>query len=191
MRALLQCLGLLGALTAAGWLAAFQAPTGDPFTPRGSLADVEGWLQPFEVNSFLRQSAIEADVFDLTMAGDCRRGWAVGTEGTIIATSDGGGSWRRVPVSSNVPLYSLAFLNEARRGWLVGGAGELMAMSFEERAANPCIGAERADLVLAGCAILDAIRRAFPCQRLRVADRGLREGMLVEMMREDGVWGEA
>ncbi len=69
--------------------------------------------------------------------------------------------------------------------------GELMAMSFDERAANPCIGAERADLVLAGCAILDAIRRAFPCARLRVADRGLREGMLVEMMREDGVWGEA
>jgi exopolyphosphatase / guanosine-5'-triphosphate,3'-diphosphate pyrophosphatase len=68
---------------------------------------------------------------------------------------------------------------------------ELMAMSFDERAANPCIGAERADLVLAGCAILDAIRRAFPCPRLRVADRGLREGMLVEMMREDGVWGEA
>jgi exopolyphosphatase/guanosine-5'-triphosphate,3'-diphosphate pyrophosphatase len=68
---------------------------------------------------------------------------------------------------------------------------ELMAMSFEERAANPCIGSERADLVLAGCAILDAIRRAFPCPRLRVADRGLREGMLVEMMREDGVWAEA
>ncbi len=67
---------------------------------------------------------------------------------------------------------------------------ELMAMSFDERAASPCIGAERADLVLAGCAILDAIRRAFPCPRLRVADRGLREGMLVEMMREDGVWGE-
>lgn len=67
--------------------------------------------------------------------------------------------------------------------------GELMAMSFDERAANPCIGAERADLVLAGCAILDAIRRFFPCERLRVADRGLREGMLVEMMRADGVWG--
>jgi exopolyphosphatase / guanosine-5'-triphosphate,3'-diphosphate pyrophosphatase len=69
--------------------------------------------------------------------------------------------------------------------------GELMAMSFDQRAANPCIGAERADLVLAGCAILDAIRRFFPCERLRVADRGLREGMLVEMMRADGVWGEA
>jgi exopolyphosphatase/guanosine-5'-triphosphate,3'-diphosphate pyrophosphatase len=64
----------------------------------------------------------------------------------------------------------------------------LLAMSYEDRVANPCIGAERADLVLAGCAIFDAIRRAFPCERVRVADRGLREGMLVQMMREDGVW---
>ena len=64
----------------------------------------------------------------------------------------------------------------------------LLAMTYQERVANPCIGAERADLVLAGCAILEAIRRAFPHPRLRVADRGLREGMLVQMMREDGVW---
>ncbi|MBR0716462.1 Ppx/GppA phosphatase family protein [Bradyrhizobium liaoningense] len=62
----------------------------------------------------------------------------------------------------------------------------LLGMSYEERAGNNCISVERADLVLAGCAILDAIRRAFPLPRLRVADRGLREGMLVEMMREDG-----
>jgi exopolyphosphatase/guanosine-5'-triphosphate,3'-diphosphate pyrophosphatase len=64
----------------------------------------------------------------------------------------------------------------------------LLAMSYEERVANPCIGVERADLVLAGCAILEAIRRAFPCAKLRVADRGLREGMLVELMRQDGAW---
>jgi len=67
----------------------------------------------------------------------------------------------------------------------------LLAMSYEDRVANPCIGADRADLVLAGCAIFDAIRRAFPCERVRVADRGLREGMLVQMMREDGVWAAA
>jgi len=66
----------------------------------------------------------------------------------------------------------------------------LLAMNYDERVANPCIGTERADLVLAGCAILEAIRRAFPCKRLRVADRGLREGMLVQMMRKDGAWGE-
>ena len=64
----------------------------------------------------------------------------------------------------------------------------LLAMSYEERVANPCIGVERADLVLGGCAILEAIRRAFPCAKLRVADRGLREGMLVELMRQDGAW---
>jgi exopolyphosphatase/guanosine-5'-triphosphate,3'-diphosphate pyrophosphatase len=65
----------------------------------------------------------------------------------------------------------------------------LLGMSYQERAHNNCIGTERADLVLAGCAILDAIRHAFPLPRLRVADRGLREGMLVEMMREDGALG--
>jgi exopolyphosphatase/guanosine-5'-triphosphate,3'-diphosphate pyrophosphatase len=65
----------------------------------------------------------------------------------------------------------------------------LLAMSYQERADNHCVSIERADLVLAGCAILDAIRDAFPLPRLRVADRGLREGMLVEMMREDGVLG--
>ncbi|MGZ5828091.1 MAG: Ppx/GppA phosphatase family protein, partial [Xanthobacteraceae bacterium] len=67
----------------------------------------------------------------------------------------------------------------------------LIEMTYDERVANACIGAERADLVLAGCAILEAIRRAFPFPRLRVADRGLREGILVEMMRADGAWGRA
>ena len=61
-------------------------------------------------------------------------------------------------------------------------------MDFQARVANPCIGRDRADLVLAGCAILEAIRRRWPCERLRVADRGLREGMLGELMAEDGVW---
>jgi exopolyphosphatase / guanosine-5'-triphosphate,3'-diphosphate pyrophosphatase len=65
---------------------------------------------------------------------------------------------------------------------------ELLAMTYEDRVANACIGPDRADLVMAGCAILEAIRRAFPCERLRVADRGLREGLLVQMMEEDRVW---
>ncbi|SCM72821.1 conserved hypothetical protein [uncultured Pleomorphomonas sp.] len=64
----------------------------------------------------------------------------------------------------------------------------LIDMGYDQRVANPCIGSDRADLVLAGCAILEAIRRKWPCQRLRVADRGLREGILVELMARDGVW---
>jgi exopolyphosphatase/guanosine-5'-triphosphate,3'-diphosphate pyrophosphatase len=61
----------------------------------------------------------------------------------------------------------------------------LRAMNYAERAANGCIGAERADLVLAGCAILEAIRGRFPAERIRIADRGLREGILSQMMRAD------
>jgi exopolyphosphatase/guanosine-5'-triphosphate,3'-diphosphate pyrophosphatase len=65
---------------------------------------------------------------------------------------------------------------------------DLLDTPFDQRAQNPCIGRDRADLVLAGCAILEAIRRAFPSDRLRIADRGLREGILMNLMREDGVW---
>jgi exopolyphosphatase/guanosine-5'-triphosphate,3'-diphosphate pyrophosphatase len=64
----------------------------------------------------------------------------------------------------------------------------LLDASYEERVAEPCIGKERADLVLAGCAILEAMLQMWPCERLRVADRGLREGILATLMAEDGVY---
>lgn len=65
---------------------------------------------------------------------------------------------------------------------------DLLEMDYEQRANNPCIRRERADLVLAGCAILQAIRRSWPSDRLRVADRGLREGILNQLMQNAGVW---
>ena len=58
----------------------------------------------------------------------------------------------------------------------------IAAMSYEERAADPCIGPERADLVIAGCAILEALCDIWPVGRLRVADRGLREGILFTLI---------
>lgn len=67
--------------------------------------------------------------------------------------------------------------------------GRLLDMTFEERAQSPCIGRERADLVLGGCAILEEIRAIWPAEWLRVADRGLREGLLAHMMIEDGCYG--
>lgn len=60
----------------------------------------------------------------------------------------------------------------------------LAAMSAAERAHHPCIGPERADLVLAGCAILEAMCQSWPLASLRVADRGVREGLLLSMMAE-------
>lgn len=62
----------------------------------------------------------------------------------------------------------------------------LAAESFAERAAHPCIGRERADLVVAGCAILEAICRTWPVPRLRVADRGVREGILFGLLAGRG-----
>lgn len=58
-------------------------------------------------------------------------------------------------------------------------------MTPEQRAAEPCIGSERADLVVAGCAILEAILSMWPVPSLRVADRGIREGILRGLMELD------
>jgi exopolyphosphatase/guanosine-5'-triphosphate,3'-diphosphate pyrophosphatase len=66
-------------------------------------------------------------------------------------------------------------------------ADRLAAMTLAERAAHPCVGAGRADLVLAGAAILEAVQSLWPVDRVRVADRGLREGVIRALMAEDGV----
>ena len=63
---------------------------------------------------------------------------------------------------------------------------QLTELDYEGRAALPCIGQERAELVIPGCAILEAICRTWPVGKLRIADRGLREGMLLELMMADG-----
>jgi exopolyphosphatase/guanosine-5'-triphosphate,3'-diphosphate pyrophosphatase len=73
--------------------------------------------------------------------------------------------------------------------WLTRGdcdaaVDRLMAAGRDGRAAEPCIGPDRADLVLAGAAILQAVQELWPCERVRVADRGLREGMLLGLMKE-------
>jgi exopolyphosphatase/guanosine-5'-triphosphate,3'-diphosphate pyrophosphatase len=57
-------------------------------------------------------------------------------------------------------------------------AARLSVMTSDERSSLPCIGQDRADLVVAGCAILEAILDLWPARRLGVADRGIREGIL-------------
>ncbi len=63
-------------------------------------------------------------------------------------------------------------------------ASRLIHLGPQGRAAESCIGPDRADLVLAGAAILEAVQRAWPCERVRVADRGLREGLLLTLMQD-------
>ena len=64
-------------------------------------------------------------------------------------------------------------------------SADLAGKSIEQRALLPCIGTERADLVVAGCAILETIMDLWPAERLGVADRGIREGILRRLMRGD------
>lgn len=60
----------------------------------------------------------------------------------------------------------------------------LVTSSFSERAAHACIGQGRAELVVAGCGVLEAVCRVWPAGRLRVADRGVREGILLALSAE-------
>src|SRR5579884_541373 len=65
-------------------------------------------------------------------------------------------------------------------------SGMIASMDYDERSALPCIGNERADLVVAGCAILEAIMEIWPAPNLGIADRGIREGILRSLMARDG-----
>ena len=65
-----------------------------------------------------------------------------------------------------------------------GATQTLMKMSHAERAAHPCIGSARTDFILSGCAIFEAIARTFPIDSITIADRGVREGIIVSLMRE-------
>jgi exopolyphosphatase / guanosine-5'-triphosphate,3'-diphosphate pyrophosphatase len=110
----------------------------------------------------------------------CDRFHLLGTSGTVTTIAG---------VHLDLPRYDRRAIDGL---WMTSGEvdaaiGRLRAMSYADRVANGCIGASRADLVLAGCAILEAIRLRFPAQRVRIADRGLREGILAQMMRADRV----
>jgi exopolyphosphatase/guanosine-5'-triphosphate,3'-diphosphate pyrophosphatase len=60
----------------------------------------------------------------------------------------------------------------------------IVALDHDGRAAIGCVGPDRADLIVPGCAIFAAIHDLWPCAQLRVADRGLREGILRELVAE-------
>jgi exopolyphosphatase/guanosine-5'-triphosphate,3'-diphosphate pyrophosphatase len=108
-----------------------------------------------------------------------KRAHFLGTSGTVTTISG---------IHLKLPAYERSRVDGC---WLSARdvrsvSGDLIAMTYAERVAQPCIGHQRADLVLTGCAILEALLRIWPCERLRVADRGLREGILTTLMAEDG-----
>ncbi|MBT6116859.1 MAG: Ppx/GppA family phosphatase [Rhodospirillaceae bacterium] len=103
----------------------------------------------------------------------------VGTSGTVTTLAG---------IHMDLPRYNRALIDGCRLTFdeAVGAAERLLAMSYETRCNHPCIGPDRADMVIAGTAIFDAIRRLWPVGDLRVADRGLREGILLGLMAGRG-----
>ncbi len=130
----------------------------------GMVAEVAAALAPFEAAQGLSK---------LVARGELQM---LGTSGTVTTLAG---------VHQGLPRYERARVDGARLSFeTIRGLSEAIAgMSYEERRSQPCIGSERADLVVAGCAILDAICRTWPVGSLRVADRGLREGILFHMMQ--------
>jgi exopolyphosphatase/guanosine-5'-triphosphate,3'-diphosphate pyrophosphatase len=134
------------------------------------VAHVLTHLGPFIAGHGLRQR----------MAG--KRTQLLGTSGTVTTVA---GVHLRLPHYDRRRIDGFWLNVDEVRAVTAG----LLASSHAQRVAQPCIGSERAGLVLAGCAILEAVLRAWPCDRLRVADRGLREGILATLMAEDGIYG--
>jgi exopolyphosphatase / guanosine-5'-triphosphate,3'-diphosphate pyrophosphatase len=103
----------------------------------------------------------------------------LGSSGTVTTL---GGLHLQLPRYSRVQVDGLA-LSFAEIDRL---SGMLLRMSYQDRGDNPCIGIQRADLVISGCAILEAVRQTWPVGRLRVADRGIREGVLASLIEAAG-----
>jgi exopolyphosphatase/guanosine-5'-triphosphate,3'-diphosphate pyrophosphatase len=145
--------------------------------PEGETA-TEAWFRTMvetvkaEIAAFPRADGLR-EVFD----ADCAH--LIGTSGAITSLAG---------LHLDLPRYDR---NRVDGIWMTRGdceaaAAKLLALNAKERADQPCIGPDRADLVLAGAAILQAVQELWPCSRVRVADRGLREGILLSLMADRG-----
>jgi exopolyphosphatase/guanosine-5'-triphosphate,3'-diphosphate pyrophosphatase len=145
--------------------------------PEGEAA-TESWFRQMvdkvkvEIAAFRRADSLR-EVFDAD------RAHLIGTSGAITSLAG---------LHLELPRYDRSRVDGI---WMTRdqcdlAAGRLLALNARERADQPCIGPDRADLVLAGAAILQAVQELWPCSRVRVADRGLREGILLSLMAERG-----
>lgn len=107
------------------------------------------------------------------------RGHIIGTSGTVTSLA---GVHLDLPRYQRSRVDGMWFDVKDCRATIA----KLLAQTREQRAENACIGKDRADLVVIGGAIFDAVLRVWPADRIRVADRGLREGVLMRLMAQHG-----
>lgn len=137
---------------------------GDPQSYTDLVGHVRGLLDPFVSNHNMQDAIEDGNVHMLGTSG---------TVTTLAAVHLGLSRYDRSQVDGT--WLSIGDLDRVTR--------TVSAMPYDQRVSHACIRRGRADLVIAGCAIIEAIAKAWPAQRLRVADRGLREGMLLALMQ--------
>ncbi|MBR9826128.1 MAG: Ppx/GppA family phosphatase [Alphaproteobacteria bacterium] len=105
------------------------------------------------------------------------RAHLVGTSGTVTSMAG---------VHLRLPRYDRSKVDGLWMGSdeALAACARLRDLDIAGRAREPVIGADRAELVLAGCAIFEAVVEKWPAEKLRVGDRGLREGLLLNLMRK-------
>ena len=135
-----------------------------PAIYRAMIAEAEAALGPFERSYRIRPLVDRGQVQML------------GSSGTVTTLAG---------VHLALPRYVRAVVDGSALTFaqIAAVSRHLAGLDIDGRAASPCVGRERADLVLSGCAILDAICATWPVGRLRVADRGIREGILFDLIQ--------
>jgi exopolyphosphatase/guanosine-5'-triphosphate,3'-diphosphate pyrophosphatase len=142
--------------------------------PEGTVGD-RAWYRAMV--AFVKTAVGEVEAAQsLRPAFQAGRAHLIGTSGAITSLAG---------LHLNLSRYDR---NQVDGLWLSradceAAAERLLVQDAGERAMQPCIGPDRADLVLAGAAILQAVQELWPCERVRVADRGLREGLLLALMQ--------
>jgi exopolyphosphatase/guanosine-5'-triphosphate,3'-diphosphate pyrophosphatase len=136
-----------------------------PDAYRAMIDEVAARLAPFEDRHGIRARVVGGGV------------QMIGTSGTVTTL---------MGMLLDLPRYDRARVDGTRLEfdamWAI--ADRLLAMDYDARAAHPCILGARAEFVIPGTAILAAICETWPVGRLTVADRGLREGILLHLMAD-------
>lgn len=134
---------------------------------RNILHMIDSYLAPFDTDNAIGEAVARGGVKML------------GTSGTMTTL---GGVYLDLPRYDRSKVDGLEMDFES----IIAMSARLSAMDCETRAAHPCIGRSRADLVAVGCAVLNAIHKRWPVKKLCAADRGIREGLLMGLMADDG-----
>ncbi|WP_415920499.1 Ppx/GppA phosphatase family protein [Tateyamaria sp. SN6-1] len=148
-------------------------------TLREQFSDVEDDAARFALMSWFFEENL-ADFSPYHTAEPTERFQIVGTSGTVTTVAASHLGLKRYDRTKVDGLrMSSDQIDAVIRSYLTMGPGG--------RRADPRIGADRHALIMSGAAILQALMRCWPTDRLSVADRGLREGLLYAQMSADGV----